>query len=63
LPPAFMQVSCSAYSSIKNGAICSSIRSADFEQTTQGYIPEDSTLHYHHCENFKSYTHDHTRSV
>jgi hypothetical protein len=26
-----------------------------FHQTTRRYIPEDRTLHNHHCENLKSY--------
>jgi hypothetical protein len=29
--------------------------SADFQQTTQHYIPDDRTLHNHHCENLKFY--------
>jgi hypothetical protein len=29
--------------------------SVDFQRTTWRYIPEDSTLHNHHCENLKSY--------
>jgi hypothetical protein len=29
--------------------------SVDFQQTTQRYIPEDSTLHNHCCENLKSH--------
>jgi hypothetical protein len=28
-----------------------------FQQTTWHYIPEDSTLHNHRCENLKSYIH------
>jgi hypothetical protein len=36
-------------------AICSSEMSVDFQQTTWRYIPEDSTLHNHCCENLKSY--------
>jgi hypothetical protein len=36
-------------------AICSSETSADFQRTTRCYIPEDSTLHNHRCENLKSY--------
>jgi hypothetical protein len=55
-PPAFTLVSCSAYSStLKIEAICSSETSVDFQQTTRRYIPEDSTLHNHRCENLKSY--------
>jgi hypothetical protein len=42
---------CSAYSStLKMEAICSF-----GQQTTQRYIPDDSNLHNHHCENHKSY--------
>jgi hypothetical protein len=26
----------------------------DFQQIARPYIPEDRTLHYHHCENLKS---------
>jgi hypothetical protein len=56
LPPAFTLVSCSAYSSTLNiEAICSSETSADFQRTARHYIPEDSTLHNHCCENPKSY--------
>jgi hypothetical protein len=45
LRPAFMLLSCSAYSStVKMEAICSSEKSVDFERL---YIPEDSTLHNH----------------
>jgi hypothetical protein len=47
-----------AYSSLKMGTICSSETLVDFEWTTWGYIPEDSTLHNHHCEHLKSYIHD-----
>jgi hypothetical protein len=28
----------------------------DIQRTTRRYIPEDSTLHNHRCENRKSYT-------
>jgi hypothetical protein len=37
-------------------AICSSETSVDFQRTTRRYIPEDGTLHNHHCENLKTYT-------
>jgi hypothetical protein len=30
--------------------------SVDVQRTTRRYIPEDRTLHKHHCENLKSYT-------
>jgi hypothetical protein len=36
-------------------AIYSSETSVDFERNTQRYIPEDSTLHNHRCEDLKSY--------
>jgi hypothetical protein len=56
LPPAFTLVSCSAYSpTLKMEAICSSEMSVNFQRTTRRYIPEDSTLHNHCCENLKSY--------
>jgi hypothetical protein len=46
--PAFMLVSCLAYSStLKMEAICSSDTSVDFQQFTRRYIPEDSTLYTH----------------
>jgi hypothetical protein len=35
--------------------MCSSETSGDFQRTTQRYIPEESTLHNHRCENLKSY--------
>jgi hypothetical protein len=34
--------------------ICSSEKLGDFPQTKLRYIPEDRTLHNHHCENLKS---------
>jgi hypothetical protein len=56
LPPAYTLVSCSAYfSTMKMEAICSSETSVDFQRTTRRHTPEDSTLHYHRCENLKSY--------
>jgi hypothetical protein len=36
-------------------AICSSEMSVDFKRTTRRYIPEDSTLHNHRCENLNCY--------
>jgi hypothetical protein len=36
-------------------AICSSETPVDAQRTTRRYIPEDSTLHNHRCENLKSY--------
>jgi hypothetical protein len=60
LPPAFTLVSCSAYSStLKMEAICSSETSVDFQRTTRRYIPEDSNIYNHRCENLKSYKHEH----
>jgi hypothetical protein len=48
--------SCTAYSStLKMEVIRSSETSVDFQRTTGRYIPEDSTLHSHRCEHFKSY--------
>jgi hypothetical protein len=41
--------------SLKMEAIYSSERSVDFQRTTRRYIPEDSSLHNHRCENLKSY--------
>jgi hypothetical protein len=35
--------------------ICPAETSVDSQQTTRRYIPEDSTLHNHRCENLKSY--------
>jgi Fe2+ transport system protein B len=52
----FMLVSCFAcFSTLKIEAICSSEMSVHFQQTTRYYIPDDRTLHNHHCENLKSY--------
>jgi hypothetical protein len=48
-------VSCLAYSTLMTEAICSSETSVDFQRATRRYIPEDSTLHKHRCENLKSY--------
>jgi hypothetical protein len=45
LPPAFTLISCLDFSLIlKMEATCSSETSADFQRTTQIYIPEDRTL-------------------
>jgi hypothetical protein len=58
LPPAFKLVSCSAYSStVKMETISSSETSVDFKRTTRRYVPQDSTLHDHRCENLKSCIH------
>jgi hypothetical protein len=50
LPPNFTLVSCSAYSTLKMQAICSSETSADFQRTTWHYIPEDSTLKFYRAD-------------
>jgi hypothetical protein len=44
VPPAFMLVFYSAYSTLKMEAICYSGTSIDFQRTTRRYIPEDSIL-------------------
>jgi hypothetical protein len=36
-------------------AICFSETSVSSQQTTRRHIPEEHTLHNHHCENLKSY--------
>lgn len=54
LPPVFTLVSRCAYSTLKTEATCSTKTSADLQWTTLLYIPQDSTLHNHHCENIKS---------
>jgi hypothetical protein len=56
LSPAFTLVSCLAYSStLKMEAVCFSKTVVDFQRTTWHYIPEDSNLHNHLCENLKFY--------
>jgi hypothetical protein len=40
---------------LKMEVIWSSRTLVDFQQTTRCYIPEDKTLHNHHCDNLKSY--------
>jgi hypothetical protein len=55
LPAAFNLVSCSAYSTLKMEAICSSETSLDFQRITRRYIPDDSSTHNHRCKNLKSY--------
>jgi hypothetical protein len=48
-------VSCLAYSStLKMEAKCFSETLVDFQRTTRRYIPEDSSLHTHRCENLKT---------
>jgi hypothetical protein len=42
-------------STLKMEAICSSKMSVDTQQATQRHIPDDDTLHNHHCGNLKSY--------
>jgi hypothetical protein len=42
---------------LKTEAVCSSETSAEFQQITWRYIPEDRTLHNYHCEYLKSYKH------
>jgi hypothetical protein len=36
-------------------ATCYSETSIDFQPTTMRYIPADTTLHNHRCENLRSY--------
>jgi hypothetical protein len=36
-------------------ALWSSETSVATQRTTQRHIPEEDTLHYHRCENLKSY--------
>jgi hypothetical protein len=56
LPPAYLLVLAETNSStLKMEAICSSETSVETQQITQHHIPEDVTLHNHHCENLKSY--------
>jgi hypothetical protein len=50
LPPAFMLVSCSAYSLTLQMEICSSEISVDFQWATWCYVPEVSTLEVGVCE-------------
>jgi hypothetical protein len=46
----------SAYpSALKMAVTCSSEVSVEFQPTACRYIPEDKTLHYHRCENLRSY--------
>jgi hypothetical protein len=40
---------------LEDGATCSSETQVDFQRTTRRYIPGDSILHNHRCENLKSY--------
>jgi hypothetical protein len=42
-------------STLKMEALCSSETSVATQRTTRRHIPEDDTLHYHRCENLKSY--------
>jgi hypothetical protein len=43
-------------STLKMEAICSSATSVKTRRTTRRHIPEDDTLHNHHCVNLNSYT-------
>jgi hypothetical protein len=52
---AFVLVPCLAYWTLKMVVIYSSEMLVDFQWTKWHYIPEDSTLHNHRCENLKSY--------
>jgi hypothetical protein len=55
LSTAFTMVSRSAYSAaLKMETIYFSKMSIDFQRTTQRYVPEDSILYNHRCENLKS---------
>jgi hypothetical protein len=55
LTTAFTLVSCSGYSStLKMETVCSPETSIDFQRTTLRYIPENSTLRNHSCEDLKS---------
>jgi hypothetical protein len=52
---AFTLVSCSAYSTLNMEAIDMFLRNVDWlSRTKWHYVPEDSTLHNHCCENHKS---------
>jgi hypothetical protein len=51
----FTLVYCWTYSALNVDAIYSSETSVDFQPTRRHYIPKDSTLHNHRCENLKSY--------
>jgi hypothetical protein len=56
LATCFTLVSCLANSSsLKLEATCSSETSVDFQQTTWSYIPQDTSLPNHSCENPNSY--------
>jgi hypothetical protein len=53
----FMLVSCLSYSStLKMEMTCSSEMLIDFQQTTWLFIPEDTGLHNHRCENLIYYS-------
>jgi hypothetical protein len=43
-------------------AIGSSETSVATQRTTRRHIPEDDTLHNHHCENLKSYNINYVRT-
>jgi hypothetical protein len=46
---------CTACSTLRMWATCSSETSVEFQRIGQHYIPEDSTLRNHRCEQLKSY--------
>jgi hypothetical protein len=55
-PPAFTLVFAQLiFSTLRMKVICSSETSVDTQRTTRRYIPEDSILLNHCCENLKSY--------
>jgi hypothetical protein len=57
LATCLMLVSCVAYSStLKMEVTCCFKTLADFQQTTQQYIPENRNLRNHCCENLKYYS-------
>jgi hypothetical protein len=56
LATCFTLVPCLVYSSTPMiEATCSSETSDDFQRPAKRYIPEDTTVHNHRCENLKSY--------
>jgi hypothetical protein len=44
------------FSTLKMEAICLSETSVETQRTTRRHVPEENTLHNHHCGNLKSYT-------
>jgi hypothetical protein len=55
LDTCFRLVFCSPYSSTLEIEAISSETSVYFQRTTRQYIPDNSALHIHCCENLKSY--------